>query len=268
MPHYTITENTRAKPVWMTQAALRKVRRKHSSWIRYLNTKEGEDYQAYIRSRNTAQHAIRRARRQFEHKLARECRTNNKGIWKYIRNRTNTRGGIGQLFKQDGTLTQSDQEAAEVLNQHFFKSFTEEDTSNVPHVTPKNLTTEALTTFKVTEELVKKCLLQLKTDKSPGIDGVSPRILKEMAEQLCVPLNIIFNSSINTSILPRQWKDAIICPIYKKSEKRNPANYRPVSLTSIICKTLERVIVEQLIEHIISMASLQEKVQPQTCWKH
>ena len=234
----------------MTKSALRIVRRKHSAWIRYLNTKEGEDYQTYTRSRNTAQHAIRRARRQFERKLAKECRTNNKGIWNYVRNRTNTRGGTGELFKEDGTLTQDDREAAEVLNQHFFKTFTKEDTTNIPHVTSKNLTTETLTTFEITEELVKKCLLQLKTDKSPGTDGISPIILKEMSELLCVPLNIILKLSIDTSTLPRQWRDAIICPIYEKSEKRNAANYRPVSLTSIVCKTLERVIVQQLIEHI------------------
>ena len=147
----------------MTKSALRTVRRKHSAWIRYLKTKEEEDYQTYIRSRNTAQHAIRRARRQFERKLAKECRTNNTGIWNYIRNRTNTRGGIGQLFKEDGTLTQDDREAAEVLKQHFFKTFTKEDITNIPHVTPKNLTTETLTTFEITKELVKKCLLQLKT---------------------------------------------------------------------------------------------------------
>ena len=65
---------------------------------------------------------------------------------------------------------------------------------------------------------------------------------KEMAEQLRVPLNI----SIHTYTLPRQWKDLIICPTYKKSDKRNPT----VSLTSVICKTLERLIIDQLIEHI------------------
>jgi len=44
--------------------------------------------------------------------------------------------------------------------------------------------TETLTTFEVIGELVKKCLLKLKIDKSPGTDGISPRILKEMPEQL------------------------------------------------------------------------------------
>jgi len=62
----------------------------------------------------------------------------------------------------------------------------------------KELTTETLTTFETAEELVKKCLFQLKTDKSPGTDGISPRMLK-MSEQLHVPLNAIFKLSINTT---------------------------------------------------------------------
>ena len=102
------------KPVWMTKTALRKVRLKHCSWIKYLNTKDGQDCQAYVNCRNTAHHATRRARRQHERKLAKECKKNNTGIWKYIRNRTNIRVGLGQLLKQDGSLTNSDREAAEV----------------------------------------------------------------------------------------------------------------------------------------------------------
>ena len=147
-------------------------------------------------------------------------------------------------------LQKSYREAAEVLSQQFFRISTKVNTTNIPQIMPKNLVTEALAIFEANEQLLKIYLLQLKKDKSPGIDVIHPIILKEMAEQLCVPLNIIFNSIINTSMLPRQWKDAIICPIYKKSDKRNPANYKPVFLTSIICKTLERLIVDQLIEHI------------------
>jgi len=97
---------------------------------------------------------------------------------------------------------------------------------------------------------VNRGITSLMPSVSHGTDGISPRILKEMSELVCAPLNIIFKLSIDTSILPRQWRDAIICQIYKKSEKRNAVNYRPVSLTAIVCKTLERVSVQQLVEHI------------------
>ena len=104
--------------------------------------------------------------------------TNNKGIWNYIKNRTNTRDGMGQLFKENGTLTQTNREAAYVLNQHLFRTLTKEDTTNIPHVTQKNLTIETFTTFEVREELFKKCLLKLKIDKSLGIDGSAIEFLR------------------------------------------------------------------------------------------
>ena len=127
-----------------------------------------------------------------------------------------------------GTLTQSDREAAEVTNQHFFRTLTKEDTTNIPHGTPKNLTTETPTTFDITEELLKKCLLQLKTDKSPGTNAITPRILKDMSEQR---LNItIFQSSNTTETLER----CNYLPKYKKKSKKNAANYRSVHVPDII----------------------------------
>ena len=71
-----------------------------------------------------------------------------------------------------------------------------------------------------------------------------------MANELSGPLTIIFNRSIRNSELPTQWKEATIIPIYKKGNKTDPANYRPVSLTSIVCKNLEKCITERLKSHI------------------
>ena len=68
------------KPVWMTQETQRMVRRKHSAWMHYLNTKDVDSYNRYIQARNTASHAIRNARRRFESSLAYECKSNNKAV--------------------------------------------------------------------------------------------------------------------------------------------------------------------------------------------
>ena len=67
------------------------------------------------------------------------------------RNRTNTRGGVGQQFTQGGRLTQNGRDSKSTLLRKIHKR-----RHNSPHVTPKDLTTEALTIFEVTEELVKK----------------------------------------------------------------------------------------------------------------
>ena len=71
----------RPKPLWLNSKALKKVKKKHSSWTRYLNTKAGNDYIVYIQNRNAATHAVRKAKKEYERKIAKECRKNSKGVW-------------------------------------------------------------------------------------------------------------------------------------------------------------------------------------------
>ena len=96
-----------------------------------------------------------------------------------------------------------------------------------------------------------KKLKKLKTNKSPGIDEMHPKMLRELKEEICKPLTIIFNKSLESKELPQIWKQAKISAIYKnKGSKRLACNYRPVSLTSIICKMMEAIIRDHIIEHM------------------
>ena len=250
VPKSTITKERSNKPVWMSQTSYRSVKRKYSSWVRYLRTKQDSIYDEYTKKRNESNNEIRKARKNYEKKLAKECRKNPKAVWRYMKSTNKISSGIPNLKKQDGSLTTSDQETAEVLNQQYYKQFTKEDTTNIPHIPPKHLTTDQLKKFQVTKEEVLKELKNLKPNKAPGIDGLHPRILKELADELALPLTLIYLKSLSSEALPDHWLQAIITPIYKKGSKTAAENYRPVSLTSILCKILEKIIVKQIIKHI------------------
>ena len=118
--------NCKIKPSWLSNHALRKVKRKHSAWIRYLNTKDGEDYSTYISKRNEATKECKKARKDFETSLAKECRKNAKGVWKYIKSRKKN-AGIPNLKKRDNTFTNSAKDIAETLNEQYHSVFTDED---------------------------------------------------------------------------------------------------------------------------------------------
>ncbi|KAI8504383.1 hypothetical protein Bbelb_175010 [Branchiostoma belcheri] len=246
----TNSKKQRVKPPWMNNATYRKTRKKFHTWIRYLNTKSKEDWKKYKTARNAATHAARQARRTFERRIAREVKSNNKSFWRYVNSRRKTRVNVGDLKDEEGKLTTEDGKKAEVLNTQYVRTFTHEDCSNVPRFILKPLQSDLLKTIVVTEEMVLKQLELLRIDKSPGNDGIHPRVLKEAAHELAKPLTIIFNSSIKSGKLPDQWREACVTPIYKKGCRTDPANYRPVSLTSIICKMLERFISDAILEHM------------------
>ena len=76
-----------------------------------------------------------------------------------------------------------------------------------------------------------------------GSNGIRPRLLKSLFNMLCIPLCIIFNSTLQEEVLPSEWVSSVVVPICKNSSRYNPLNYRPVCLISVICKIIEKVIV-------------------------
>ena len=108
----------------------------------------------------------------------------------------------------------------------------------------------ALENIDITEVGVYKLLKDLNPHKASGPDAISSRILKELAAEVALLLTIIYQSSMNTGEVPSDWRDAFVTPIFKKGERYDPANYRPVSLICISCKVLEHIIVSHVRNHL------------------
>ena len=85
------------------------------------------------------------------------------------------------------------------------------------------------------------------SNKASGPDGIHGKILKNCAKTLAYPLSLLFKISYNTGSLPKEWKIANVVPIHKKGSKDNIKNYRPISLTSLVMKTFERILKDELL---------------------
>ena len=85
-----------------------------------------------------------------------------------------------------------------------------------------------------------------------GVDGIPPKLLKEIVEQISTPLAKLFNSLLEEGIVPSEWKEANITPPFKKGSRNKPENYRPVSLTSVVCKLLETLIKDNMVEFLVN----------------
>ncbi|GAB0207002.1 mitochondrial enolase superfamily member 1 [Grus japonensis] len=102
----------------------------------------------------------------------------------------------------------------------------------------------------IQEEAVNNLLCHLDTHKSMGPDGIHPRVLRELVEELAKPLSIIYQQSWLTGEVPDDWRLANVMPIYKKGRKEYLGNYRPVSLTSVPGKIMEQIILSALTRQV------------------
>ena len=135
------------------------------------------------------------------------------------------------------------------MNDFFTSVFTKEDLSNLPNA-PNLNHIAVLTDVEITEEAILEVIKSLDASKSPGPDNIHPRVLKETADVIAHPLHLIFKRSLNAGLLPDTWKIANVSPIFKKGNKHVRENYRPISLTSIVCRVMERIIKNAIVKHL------------------
>ncbi len=98
--------------------------------------------------------------------------------------------------------------------------------------------------------LVHKELSTLDTSRSPGPEQLHPNLLKWLATFLAEPLADLFNNSLATAVVPSEWKVALICPIFKKGDPVDVANYRPVSLISVVSKVFKRILKGSILSFL------------------
>ena len=127
--------------------------------------------------------------------------------------------------------------------------FTKEPDGELPDFTPR---TNKNVDIVLTVELVRKEIASLNCSKSVGPDQLHPRMLKELIEYITLPIFIIMSKSLEENYVPEDWKLANVSPIYKNKGPKNLAeNYRPISLTSIVCRMMEKIVKHQIMEHLI-----------------
>ena len=118
-----------------------------------------------------------------------------------------------------------------------------------------------MTDLRIEETDIKNVIAKLKPkpNKSPGPDGIHPQFIRNIGDSIATPLGIISNASLQQRKLPDPWKQAKVCVIFKKGNKRLAFNYRSISLTAIICKLMESIIRTHVISYMKNNISFSDK---------
>jgi hypothetical protein len=189
--------------------------------------------------------------RDFEVKKERKIiKADNIGkFYKFVNKKLSCSSGVGALLNKENILVTDDNAKANVLNEFFASVCTADNgsTPSVRHVVPPDV---KLDSVNFTCDAILKAMMKMKSNTSSGPDGFPPVILKKLGSSLALPLSLIFTSFMSVGQVPSDWKNAIITPIYKKGLASDPSNYRPISLTSVFCKLMERVIALDMLTYL------------------
>ena len=256
--HVPLRKKKAKKPPWLKAGVKKSIKKKHHLFQRYRRTQQYTDYAEYRKQSNLTKKKVRKAQAEHERRIMKAFKNKPKAFYGYVRAKQKVKTGVSQLETEEGELTNTDKETANILNNFFKSVFTKEPEGETPTLPRRKPDVEEIQTADFTLEDVVKKLHQLKPDKSPGIDQVHPYVLKECSEEMAVPLHKIFKKSLEEDRIPKDWKIARVSPIFKKGSKNQAGNYRPVSLTSVPCKIMESLLRDVILEHVTKNSLLSE----------
>ena len=234
------------KPFWLTSDVLKEIKAKRAAFVQMKNSNSDTDLSCYQVIRNRVKKSIRREKRAKEIDLVRTCGSDSKKFFSFYKFNSSQKG-IGPIRVNDALIS-DDGKMAEVLNDKFQSVFTQEDKSNLAALQCQLETDEEIQDIDDIDcNRVLAYIRKIRPNKAEGPDEIHARFLRECEKEVSVPLAIIFSKSMNDGKIPLDWKRANVVPIHKKGDKGIPDNYRPVSLTSLVCKVLESIIKDKIV---------------------
>lgn len=234
---------------WLTRDVFKNIQKKRDLWHKYKNCNTEENYRKFQQQNNKTKMSVVSARKTYEQNLL----SNNKQFYSYINRTLNTKlNNFSIIDKTTHQPIESSLEIAECFAEQFESVFTRLGPNTATPTLPlETYSRSAISNIIFTPEKVKNAIESLKLNSSPGLDGIPAVFLKNCVETIKEPLADLLNKIISTGEFPDIWKKAIVAPIYKKGNKQHAENYRPISLTNVLCKCMEKIITRELTEFFI-----------------
>lgn len=244
---------TRLKP-WMTPGILKSIRKRNS--IHKLLVKDRmnmiltERHRYY---RNMVTKLIRISKECYYKKKLKEAENNPKKFWSVVNKLGGREAKKDVCFEAVSADTLNNyfstvgQKAADKINQRDISG----TSSHTPTPRVDHIHSHSFFLNPVDRYEVASLISDLKNTSSCGKDGITVRFLKGCSNFLSDPLSHIINLSFTCGYFPSQLKNAIVTPIYKnKGSKKEPCNYRPISVLSNISKIFEKAIKNRLVKFL------------------
>ena len=224
---------------WDNSKLVRKRKEKDQSWNAFDIAPNMENFQTSLHKQDGYQKCEFEAKIKYENKIIKKIKSNSKPVFKYLRSKSKLKKTVGNLKNPSGKLSDSPQETADILADFFHSVFKAEPYGPLTEdaYMSNKVITGAMDDLVISQCDVKKLLLDIDINKSMGPDEIHPKLLKFLAadENFLKALTKLFNECVKQEVIPNIWKTALVIPLHKKGSVNLPDNYRPVSLTCIMC---------------------------------
>ena len=224
----------RRVPPWFDGTVRAALRLKEAAYRRLRQNSSPASQAEFVSRRREFKTVSNQKYFEYLRNLTDDFKTNPKRYWSFLKCITWKSSVSPVLFDVNSQPVSDDRSRARILNEAFAAKFTEPRVTGLPDSTVYPL--DSMTGLWLSEAAVRSALLSVAPGKACGADSISARIVTECAEELVVPITKLCNASVRSGVFPERWKQANIIPIYKKGDKRQPSNYRSVSLLPLFGK--------------------------------
>ena len=228
----------------------------------YVLCRKKERLRAKFKRTNSDSDEIlfRQARKDLKRLVSQKMRENftdgddnkiSKKFWSHVKATTNCHR-IPENIHLNTRFRSCPLQKAELFNEFFCDQFSNASDYNIPI----DFANDNEYDIDFSHRIIRRFLSNINSNKAQGPDRIHGKVLKNCAGSISYPLSLLFRLSYNTGYIPSEWKYANVVPIHKKGSKNDVKNYRPISLTSLIMKTFERVVKDELllrVSHKLSM---------------
>ena len=249
---------------WISQSIKRQIRKRDKLYNQQKHSKNPSIRTKFLKCKSAVKAAIKKAHLQYlENVLGISDDTNENTsvkskfstqiLFAYIKNTRQDNSGVAPLKcpKQNKVFSDT-QTKTEILNSQFKSVFTKNSPLSLGQLCKEslnNIDVPVMPEIKLSLNGIIKQLANLNPSKAAGPDTIKPIVLKNLKIQIAPIVMVIFEKSLETGTVPLDWTKANVCPIFKKGDNSNPANYRPISLTCILCKVLEHIVASNICKH-------------------
>ncbi|CAK1580774.1 unnamed protein product [Parnassius mnemosyne] len=234
-------------PPWYNSALLKVLKEKHKYHRKFKLYGNLSDYQSFSLLRKRANQLERVCFESYIDKIESSITSNPKIFWSFIKSRNNASTTPNVIYYEESSAN-TGEGISDLFAKYFSTTFVEPEleTSNSKLFPITDYSINSISSIHVSDKGILKLLQGLDISKSGGPDHIPPIFIINCAKSLVKPISILFKRSLTEGIVPQVWKSAFITPVFKKGDKSNVGNYRPISKLCLFSKVLERIVYNEV----------------------